>query len=120
MDSTAICFIIVAAIVTIVIVRMTSEKFTSMIVTDKRLPLTNPYVEMCGPCLPTDNNPDQWEQQCVVKNAQGYNLDYYTMTKRCSTCVDLPDGVKSCSTYVHPGNRFMGTKTYKKGNPFCV
>ena len=124
MTSTAncVCIILVAALITFAISRMYKkpEDFASMIVTGKHLPLTNPYVEACGPCLPTENNPDQWEQQCVVKNAQGYNLLYYTMNKRCSTCNNLGDGVTSCSTFLQPGNRFQGTKQFKKGNPFCV
>lgn len=78
-----------------------------MLLTPPTLPLTNPYYEVCGDCLPTDADPNLWEQQCVVKNGQDYPLLYYTMKKTCAKCA-LKNGYKVCQNYKQPGNIYQG------------
>ena len=111
--------IIAAAVLFIGFLYFKKEYFSLMIVSAKNLSGPNKYIEDCGPCLPNENNPDIWEQQCVVKNSQGYNLDYYTMSKTCASCHNTGHGVKSCSTFQQPQNIYTGTAKYNTKANFC-
>lgn len=79
-----------------------------------------PYRELCGLCLPSEADPNIWEQKCIVHNGQQYPLLYYTMTKTCSVCRDQGNGIKSCQNFQQPGNVYQGTVVTNETPSICM
>jgi hypothetical protein len=69
------------------------------------------YIETCGQCLQSLENPEIWQQQCVVYSPEKYFLDQYTMTKTCQNCTSGQYG-QNCAAYVHPGGQYAGQLLY--------
>jgi hypothetical protein len=65
------------------------------------------YIESCGQCLRSLENPDLWQQQCVVYSPDKYFLGQYTMTKTCQSCEN-----QNCAAYVYPGGQYAGQLYY--------
>jgi hypothetical protein len=122
MDLCTVLSVIIVVAIVYVMFFMRSEQFflgqPPMLVTPPNLPLTNPYYEICGNCVPSDEDPDIWQQQCVVKNGQRYPLLYYTMTKTCAKC-QLKNGVKTCQNYKQPGGVYQGSFSSTFRPTFC-
>ena len=69
--------------------------------------------ETCGPCIPSEN-PNVWIKRCIVKNANGYPLGSYVMTKLCSECVDMGNNSISCNSFNQPSGTFEKNIEFKK------
>jgi len=69
----------------------------------------NKYQKICGACLPSSDNPNIYEKQCVIKNtSEGYPLVVYTSTETCGECVDIGNGIRTCSTQNGVTNENIG------------
>jgi len=124
------CFsllIIIAAIVLVATLKCpASESFVNESgyqnpLTISTMPGPNIYQEKCGPCLPTENNPDMYTQKCAVyESTNGYPLLYYTMDKTCMKCKQMHDGSKKCMPRMQPGYVRMPSFTIPRKPEFCA
>ena len=121
------CFCLVIIVVAIVLVATlkckSSEAFSDYTnpLTVSTVPGQNIYQEKCGPCLPTENNPDMYTQKCAVyESTNGYPLLYYTMDKTCMKCKRMHDGSKKCMPVMQPGYVRMPSFKIPSKPEFCA
>ena len=83
-------------------------------------PGANKYTTKCGSCLPTNDDPMTFTQQCVTYNSDGYPLDQYTEANICAKCQQLPNRVISCQSFAPKSGKYMGTVNTQKRCKSCL
>lgn len=114
------CLIVIASLLLLVVIKKQKSQESykpnqPYLLTSLNLPLTNPYVQYCGPCIPSDADPNTWESKCIVHNADRYPLLYHTTTKTCVDCDDI-GGFKVCKNF-NPNNGTYEGQTVRSFAP---